>query len=185
MYALLWIDRFISKGIQLLIVFMFSLLVFILGLTYITGFGVMPGIFEMVFEYEESLWDLSNAEFGYLLLFAAIMLRHVKYCTRCKLGVWSAVSKPIFYLGYLAIAELIIVGILDLTAIYSGDSSWRVSAADIFSPLDGVEQFFGFIFIFLAVYLSTPTPQLEHISNTESSESVRDSENVIYADYQE
>jgi hypothetical protein len=164
---------------------MFLLLVFILGCIYITGSGDMPGIYSQLFEYKDGFWDLSNAEFGYLLLYAGVLYRHAGYCKKYNAGIWVTVSKPIFYLGYLALVGFILIGVIVVAAIYTGHSSLKLNRADMFATLDGIEQFLMFLLSFLAIYLSTPTSEFKRITNTESSESKNDSENVIYAGYQE
>lgn len=151
MNTLLWMDRFLSRSLKLLILFLFLSIILLLGLVSI------PGFFADIFEYEDSLWDLSNIEIGYVALLTALFYRHFTYCFKYQIGFWKAMTSPFYALGYLTFSYLALLGLVELVAVYSAESSQNITPQAALEGLNGVEQMVWFILLSLAVYLSTPT----------------------------
>lgn len=177
MHALHWIDRFFSKGLSLLLQFMFFFVIFFLGVASVLG------IYTEFFEYEENLWDISNAEIGYLLLFSLVIYRHISYCLKYKVGIWKAISRPFYALGYLMLVSLAIVGAGLIASIYSESGNTCFDLVNILSCANGMEQFFGFIVTVSAIYLATPTSEHKHIISEQSPESPEDSDTNMYTEH--
>lgn len=181
MHVLLWIDRAFSKGLTLLLLFIFFSTIFFLGIASILC------VYVEFFEYEDSLWDLSNAEIGYLLLFAAVIYRHVSYCRKYKIGIWTTITRPFFALGYLMLVSLAYFGVAVLAALYTGESNLSTELSGVLSGASGAEQLVGFILTVLAIYLATPTSEQKDIISEQAPESPTDSDSNIFTEqnYQE
>jgi len=151
MNTILWIDRFLCRSLNLLILFIFC--------TFLLFLGVMtlPSFYAQMLEYQESLWDLSNFEIGYFVLITALTYRHISYCIKYKVDYWKAITRPIYALGYLTFTCLALVGLVELSTIYSAENIKDLTPNDVFGGPNGTEQMAWMILISLAVYLSTPT----------------------------
>lgn len=148
MNALLWIDRFLSRGLT----YLFFILIF--AGSYYLGVVSIPFIYSEFYEYKEMLWDISNAEIVYVLLLLAVLYRHVVYCVKYKAGLFIAVTWPFSALGGMAIFYLALIG---STGYLSTDSPVRYVLGLITDVEGAINQHVLFISTFLAIYIVSPT----------------------------
>ena len=136
------LDNGLTKGLCLLIGWLINACIWILGLLMLITQSLL------IFEYGEGLADVSWHEWGFMLIFALLLWRHVRYCQHFTIGFWSGLSRLLIFQGRLGAVTLTIFG-------------FEPELAAQFDPLstavDPSIELAAFGIVLLLLYLAAPT----------------------------
>lgn len=144
------LDSNLTKGLCLLFGWLIKALIWLLGLLSLGGQA------SQIFEYGEGLADVSWAEWGFMLLFALLLRRHIRYCRHFAIGFWRGISRLLTFQGRLVCVGLSIFGFA------TGVEQQLGTPVDLLSTVaDPVTELTALGFTLLTLYLAAPTATSE------------------------
>lgn len=141
------LDNGLTKGLCIILRWIKNFSLWLLGAV------LLQRSIKMVFEYDEGLADISWHEWGFFLLMALLLWRHIHYCNHFSTSYWRGLSRLLIAQGILGVLFFFFMGLLLVLLSLNGDLGNFSFALFRDTPTAKVVHY---SFILLTVYLAAP-----------------------------